>query len=63
MDTPVFERKELLAGKYGEDAKLIYDLEDQGSAVPISPGDDKLCTLTRGTFLFTSQFQQSFKSS
>lgn len=30
IDTPVFERKEILAGKYGEDAKLIYDLVDQG---------------------------------
>ncbi|KAJ3054844.1 Cytoplasmic and mitochondrial histidine tRNA synthetase [Rhizophlyctis rosea] len=30
IDTPVFELKEILAGKYGEDSKLIYDLEDQG---------------------------------
>ncbi|KAI5927682.1 histidyl-tRNA synthetase, class IIa [Camillea tinctor] len=30
LDTPVFERKEILAGKYGEDSKLIYDLADQG---------------------------------
>jgi histidyl-tRNA synthetase len=30
IDTPVFERKEILAGKYGEDSKLIYDLVDQG---------------------------------
>ncbi|XP_053658893.1 histidine--tRNA ligase, cytoplasmic-like [Anopheles marshallii] len=30
IDTPVFELKELLTGKYGEDAKLIYDLKDQG---------------------------------
>ncbi|KAI0333986.1 histidyl-tRNA synthetase [Cubamyces sp. BRFM 1775] len=30
LDTPVFERKEILAGKYGEDAKLIFDLMDQG---------------------------------
>ncbi|KAJ7239759.1 hypothetical protein B0H12DRAFT_1204160 [Mycena haematopus] len=30
LDTPVFERKDILAGKYGEDAKLIYDLMDQG---------------------------------
>jgi len=26
----VFERKEVLTGKYGEDSKLIYDLADQG---------------------------------
>ncbi|OAA57570.1 histidyl-tRNA mitochondrial precursor [Niveomyces insectorum RCEF 264] len=30
LDTPVFELKEVLAGKYGEDARLIYDLADQG---------------------------------
>jgi len=30
IDTPVFEMKEILAGKYGEDSKLIYDLADQG---------------------------------
>lgn len=26
IDTPVFELKEVLTGKYGEDSKLIYDL-------------------------------------
>ena len=31
IDTPVFELKETLMGKYGEEgAKLIYDLKDQG---------------------------------
>ncbi|KAJ2777820.1 Cytoplasmic and mitochondrial histidine tRNA synthetase [Coemansia javaensis] len=30
IDTPVFELKEILTGKYGEDSKLIYDLKDQG---------------------------------
>ncbi|RDX46824.1 histidyl-tRNA synthetase [Lentinus brumalis] len=30
LDTPVFERKEVLTGKYGEDQKLIFDLMDQG---------------------------------
>ncbi|KAL3434881.1 hypothetical protein BDV09DRAFT_185488 [Aspergillus tetrazonus] len=30
LDTPVFELKEILAGKYGEDSRLIYDLADQG---------------------------------
>lgn len=33
IDTPVFERKDTLMGKYGEDAKLIYDLADQGGEV------------------------------
>ncbi|XP_066479247.1 histidine--tRNA ligase, cytoplasmic [Tiliqua scincoides] len=30
IDTPIFELKETLTGKYGEDSKLIYDLKDQG---------------------------------
>lgn len=30
LDTPVFELKEVLTGKYGEDSKLIYDLANQG---------------------------------
>jgi histidyl-tRNA synthetase len=30
IDTPVFELKEALTNKYGEDSKLIYDLQDQG---------------------------------
>ena len=33
IDTPVFELKEILAGKYGEDSKLIYDLKDQGGEI------------------------------
>jgi hypothetical protein len=28
--TPVFELRETLTNKYGEDSKLIYDLADQG---------------------------------
>ena len=30
IDTPVFELKETLMGKYGEESKLIYDIQDQG---------------------------------
>lgn len=30
LDTPVFERKDILTDKYGEDQKLIFDLMDQG---------------------------------
>ncbi|KAH6978300.1 hypothetical protein EDB82DRAFT_433283 [Fusarium venenatum] len=33
IDTPVFELREILAGKYGEDSKLIYDLADQGGEI------------------------------
>ncbi|KAH0933782.1 hypothetical protein HID58_010899 [Brassica napus] len=29
LDTPVFELRETLMGKYGEDSKLIYDIADQ----------------------------------
>ncbi|KAI6691336.1 hypothetical protein NL676_028164 [Syzygium grande] len=36
LDTPVFEMRETLMGKYGEDSKLIYDLADQ---------DGELCSL------------------
>ncbi|KAL6498087.1 hypothetical protein OROGR_028484 [Orobanche gracilis] len=30
LDTPDFEMRETLMGKYGEDSKLIFDLADQG---------------------------------
>ncbi|XP_010485605.1 PREDICTED: histidine--tRNA ligase, cytoplasmic [Camelina sativa] len=30
LDTPVFELRETLMGKYGEDSKLVYDIADQG---------------------------------
>lgn len=30
IQTPVFERKDLLLGKYGDQQKLVYDLADQG---------------------------------
>lgn len=33
IDTPVFERRDTLMGKYGEDSKLIYDLADQGGEI------------------------------
>ncbi|XP_069171482.1 histidine--tRNA ligase isoform X4 [Procambarus clarkii] len=33
IETPVFELKDVLTGKYGEDSKLIYDLEDQGGEI------------------------------
>ena len=33
IDTPIFELKEVLTGKYGEDSKLIYDLADQGGEI------------------------------
>jgi histidyl-tRNA synthetase len=33
IDTPVFELKEILSGKYGEDSRLIYHLVDQGGEI------------------------------
>lgn len=33
IDTPVFELRDVLTGKYGDDSKLIYDLEDQGGEI------------------------------
>lgn len=33
IDTPVFEKRGLLLGNYGEDQKLIYNLEDQGGEI------------------------------
>lgn len=33
IDTPVFELKEVLAKKYGDDEKLIYYLKDQGGEI------------------------------
>ncbi|KAL0239742.1 hypothetical protein GEMRC1_009850 [Eukaryota sp. GEM-RC1] len=30
IDTPVFELRDVLMGKYGEEQKLVYDLADQG---------------------------------
>ena len=33
QETPAFELKTTLTGKYGEDSKLIYDLADQGGEI------------------------------
>ena len=33
IDTPVFELRSLLMDKYGEDSKLIYNLENQGGEI------------------------------
>lgn len=58
LDTPVCERREILTGKYGEEAKLIYNLEDQGGealslrydlTVPFARylGQNKILAMTR----------------
>lgn len=46
IDTPVFELKEILAGKYGEDSKLIYDLQDQGGELCSLRYDLTVCRIT-----------------
>lgn len=33
VDTPIFELRDTLTGKYGEDSKLIFDLADQGGEI------------------------------
>lgn len=44
IDTPVFELKEILTGKYGEDSKLIYDLAEQGGESCSLRYDLTVCT-------------------
>ena len=36
IDTPAFELRETLMGKYGQDSKLVYDLPDQVQTVSMS---------------------------
>lgn len=33
IDTPTYERKEILLGKYGDQQKLVFDLEDQKNTI------------------------------
>ncbi len=42
IDTPVFELRETLMGKYGEDSKLIYDLAGSPKCLFVADG----CKLT-----------------
>jgi histidyl-tRNA synthetase len=58
IDTPVFELKEILAGKYGEDSKLIYDLADQGGELCSLRYD---LTVPFARFLAMNQQIQSIK--
>ncbi|CAO2649341.1 Nn.00g067260.m01.CDS01 [Neocucurbitaria sp. VM-36] len=48
LDTPVFELKSILIDKYGDDAKLSYDLMDQGGELlpTVATTDDRVvCAL------------------
>ena len=47
IETPLFELKETLTNKYGEDSKLIYDLQDQGG---------ELCSLRYYYFLVLNHY-------
>ncbi|KJR83855.1 histidyl-tRNA synthetase [Sporothrix schenckii 1099-18] len=55
LDTPVFELKEVLAGKYGEDSRLIYDLADQGGELTALRYD---LTVPFARFLAMNKVQQ-----
>lgn len=50
IETPVFELKETLLDKYGEDSKLIYDIADQGGEILslryVASGSAKLLATT-----------------
>lgn len=54
IDTPVFELKEILSGKYGEDSKLIYDLQDQGGELCSLRYDLTVCSSGLFTMLESS---------
>ncbi|KAL2912932.1 Cytoplasmic and mitochondrial histidine tRNA synthetase [Polyrhizophydium stewartii] len=58
IDTPVFELKEILSGKYGEDSKLIYDLQDQGGEICSLRYD---LTVPFARFLAMNREYQNFK--
>lgn len=55
LDTPVFELRETLMGKYGEDSKLIYDLADQVHMFIARSLLDKLSSFYDTIFLFSKQ--------
>lgn len=57
IDTPVFELKEILSGKYGEDSKLIYDLADQGGEI-CSLRYDLTVPFARFLAMNTAQYQK-----
>ncbi|KAJ8326121.1 Cytoplasmic and mitochondrial histidine tRNA synthetase [Batrachochytrium dendrobatidis] len=58
IDTPVFELREILSGKYGEDSKLIYDLQDQGGEICSLRYD---LTVPFARFLAMNREHQNFK--
>ncbi|KAH9265545.1 histidine-tRNA ligase [Batrachochytrium salamandrivorans] len=58
IDTPVFELREILSGKYGEDSKLIYDLQDQGGEICSLRYD---LTVPFARFLAMNRGYQNFK--
>ncbi|EDW56038.1 GM22902 [Drosophila sechellia] len=51
IDTPVFELKEVLTGKYGEDSKLIYDWKIQGGEIlSMRSTDATIPAMTKGRY-------------
>lgn len=52
LDTPVFELRETLTGKYGEDSKLIYDLADQVRYIFVVTVLNQLAVVSKYCFIF-----------
>eukprot|EP01104_Vermistella_antarctica_P018072 TRINITY_DN6580_c0_g1_i1.p1 TRINITY_DN6580_c0_g1~~TRINITY_DN6580_c0_g1_i1.p1 ORF type:complete len:501 (-),score=159.49 TRINITY_DN6580_c0_g1_i1:61-1563(-) len=66
IDTPVFELKETLTSKYGEDTKLIYDLADQGGEILALRYDltvpfARYCAMNRVTSMKRYQFGRVYR--
>lgn len=51
LDTPAFELKETLTGKYGEDSKLIYDLADQVSKLDLFHSNEVISSFVHLLFI------------
>ncbi|KAG0164214.1 Cytoplasmic and mitochondrial histidine tRNA synthetase [Apophysomyces sp. BC1034] len=60
IDTPVFELKEVLSNKYGEDSKLIYDLALQGGEA-CSLRYDLTVPFARFMAMYGKAYQQQLK--
>ena len=62
METPVFELRDILMDKYGEDEKLIYELEDQGGGESLCLRYDLTVPLARFTAMNRKNLKSPFKA-
>lgn len=62
METPVFELREILMDKYGEDEKLIYELADQGGGESLCLRYDLTVPLARFTAMNRKELKSPFKA-